>query len=78
MPLPEVGRLGTNADGSYNPDYCCYCFQSGRFTTPSITESEMVDLVANYWADRTHRPVEAARRKVAPRVAELKRWRSAP
>ena len=27
---------GNNADGSKNPDYCCYCFQNGMFTSPEI------------------------------------------
>ena len=31
MPLTRKEDCGTNADGSTNFDYCCYCYQKGEF-----------------------------------------------
>ena len=32
MPLQAEDQWGTNADGSLNEEYCCYCYQKGAFT----------------------------------------------
>ena len=29
MPLQAEDQWGTNADGSLNEEYCCYCYQKG-------------------------------------------------
>lgn len=42
MPLkksPNGG--GTNADGSKSTMYCSYCYDSGKFTQPDITATQM-------------------------------------
>ena len=31
MPLTNE-ILGTNADGTFNEDYCTYCYKDGKFT----------------------------------------------
>lgn len=46
MPMkkdPEGG--GTEADGSRNPKYCSYCYESGKFFQPDMTVDEMKTLV---------------------------------
>ena len=32
MPLQAEDQWGTNADGSLNEEYCCYCYQKDAFT----------------------------------------------
>jgi hypothetical protein len=32
MTLTNNDLLGTNADGTSNDEYCCYCFKDGKFT----------------------------------------------
>ena len=39
--------LGTNADGSLNNDYCCYCYKDGKFTQDCNME-EMIQHCLNY------------------------------
>lgn len=29
MPMTEEAHFGTNADGSFNKEYCCYCLKDG-------------------------------------------------
>ena len=42
MPLnKDEGHGGTEADGSKSPRFCSHCYQSGKFTEPSITMDEM-------------------------------------
>ena len=43
MPMEADTDFGTNEDGSRNEDYCCYCYQKGAFTNPSMTMEEMID-----------------------------------
>ena len=31
MPLEKPEDFGTNADGSRNKDYCCFCYENGAF-----------------------------------------------
>lgn len=47
MPLNEPELTGTNADGSKNEDYCCYCFANGAFTT-DCTMDEMIGTCAGF------------------------------
>ena len=41
MPLQAEDQWGTNADGSLNEEYCCYCYQKGAFTQ-DYTMEEMI------------------------------------
>lgn len=41
MPLQKNEDLGTNADGSPNEEYCCYCYRDGAFTQ-DCTMEEMI------------------------------------
>lgn len=42
MPLQKEQNFGTNKDGSYNQEYCCYCYQNGAFTS-DCTMEEMIE-----------------------------------
>ena len=42
MPLTPGVELGTEADGTENPDYCGYCYKGGGFTG-EMTMEEMID-----------------------------------
>jgi len=45
MPLDNPELLGTEKDGSKNPEYCKYCYQQGAFTTPGMALKDMSLLV---------------------------------
>lgn len=46
MPMQEE-QYGTNADGSRNDEYCCYCYQNGSFVGNSTME-EMAKFCARF------------------------------
>ena len=49
MPLEGEGAdngqsfFGTNADGSKNEEYCCYCYENGEFAYPDATMEEVIE-----------------------------------
>ena len=47
MPLQKQEELGTNADGSKNEEYCCYCFKGGAFTM-DCTMEQMIEHCAQF------------------------------
>lgn len=47
MPLNTTADHGTNADNSYNDDYCTYCFQQGKFTE-DYTMEQMITHCAQF------------------------------
>jgi len=75
MPLNKPADFGTNADGSKNEEYCCYCYQKGEFTEPSITLDQMVDKVANMMARMQGIPEDHALELTIQFIPKLKRWR---
>ena len=42
MPMQSADLFGTNADGSANQEYCCYCYKNGAFVQ-DCTMDEMID-----------------------------------
>jgi len=79
MPLsPEYGTgLGTNADGSVNPDYCEHCYKDGAFTS-DISMEQMIDFCEPHFvANVPGMTPEKARAIMNQMFPQLKRWRTA-
>ena len=75
MPLTGAPQeLGTEKDGSPNPDYCTYCYQNGAFTR-DCTMQEMIDfctpIMAQNHPGMTESDAAARMRSFFP---QLKRW----
>ena len=47
MPLTKVEDCGTNADGSTNFDYCCYCYKDGNFLM-DCTMDQMIEFCSQF------------------------------
>lgn len=75
MPMQKEEDFGTEADGSRSEEYCCYCYQKGKFTNPNCTLEEMVDLTAPFMAKAQNTTVEAAKEQVKQFLPMLKRWK---
>jgi len=43
MPMEKAEDFGTNADGSKNKDYCCYCYENGAFFYPEATMEQVIE-----------------------------------
>ena len=73
MPLTE-DMLGTNADGSKNPEYCRYCYQSGKYTRDCTIE-EMIDFCAPMMAEgNPEMTPKKAKEQMREFFPKLKRW----
>lgn len=75
IPMPNDSLLGTNSDGTLNPDYCRYCYDNGRFLQ-DVTMEEFIELCVPLapHAGMT----EAQMRNHCTRVfPALKRWKGA-
>ena len=73
--MPLTGDiLGTNADGSKNPEYCKHCYQGGKYTM-DCTMEQMIDFCAPMMAEgnpgMTQEKAKEQMREFFPR---LKRW----
>ncbi len=75
MPLGSADMQGTNADGSKNAEYCCYCYKDGAFTSEQ-TMDEMIETCVPFvskgepWPDE-----ETARKAMREMFPQLKRWK---
>ncbi|HCJ57919.1 hypothetical protein SDC9_193237 [bioreactor metagenome] len=75
MPMTEESHFGTNADGTKNKDYCCYCYQSGNFTKEENME-EMIENCIPFTLEAGVYPDEnAARAAMLEYFPNLKRWK---
>lgn len=73
MPLskdPKGG--GTEADGAKSSEFCSHCYVAGRFTDPTMTVDQMVELVTGKLKEM-HIPGFLARRFTKD-IPSLKRW----
>ena len=42
-PMEKSEDFGTNADGSKNGEYCCYCYEKGAFLYPEATMDDVIE-----------------------------------
>ena len=74
MPLEAPKQFGTEAGGAPNSEYCCYCYQSGKFTA-DLTLKQMQDKLVALAIERQFMPEADARKLAATVLPKLKRWR---
>ena len=72
MPLDGVGSFGTEADGTYNPDYCVHCYQNGAFTNPFISMADMKNHIRHVMG--RHHEDDKSIYQAINILPELKRW----
>lgn len=77
MPLGATEELyGTNADGSKNDEYCCYCYKEGKFTADCSME-EMIEFCIQPMMASVEGLTEAGAREMMQGIfPQLKRWKN--
>lgn len=77
MPMEQDKDFGTNADGSRNETYCCYCYQKGNFTAPDMTMEEMIAFNLKFNEENGHPfgPKDQARAMMERWFPTLSRWK---
>ena len=73
MPMEKEKDFGTNSDGSKNMEFCCFCYQNGRFTDEGITMEQKVEKSIEI-AKKMGIPGDKAREMASNVIPKLKRW----
>lgn len=78
MPMQTADQFGTNADGSLNQEYCCYCYKDGAYVQ-DCTMDEMINHCIKYLdefngACSTGYTKEEAIAEMRKHFPKLKRW----
>jgi hypothetical protein len=74
MPLRDSKDFGTNTDQSKNKEYCCYCFQHGKYIDFGITLKQKIE--KNIQIAKNMGMSEDKARKMAEDILpKLKRWK---
>ena len=70
----EFGNIGTNADGSFNEEFCSFCFADGAFVNPNQTLEEMIASSIENMTTDLNMPVEQATNLANSFIPTLRRW----
>lgn len=73
MPLAK-GFFAVEESGSWNPDYCRFCYKFGAFTEPELTAAEMVNRSVSHMVRVLGKDETEARRLAEGVIPTLKRW----
>ncbi len=73
MPMSDPKHFGTESTGKPSTEYCCYCYQKGRFTS-DLTLHEMIDKLASF-APKMGMTEPQARAMAEDVLPNLKRWK---
>lgn len=77
MPMSKPEEFGTNADGSKNEEYCCYCWVNGAFDgwCKDMTLEEMIENGIRFVIEAKAAETEnEARAMLKESIPKLKRW----
>ena len=72
MPLSEDGFVSREPDGSFNEDYCRWCYADGQFAYTSM--DALVDFLISHMPNPENLPEDERRRQYSSHLAQLKHW----
>jgi len=76
MPMAEPEEFGTEACGGVSQEYCCYCYQQGKFEDANMTLEEMIEACAPFLIESGEaKDADTARAMLKEFLPELKRWK---
>ena len=73
MPMPDNSLLGTNIDGSKNPDYCIYCYKNGEFID-KVSMEKYIEMMVPF-AAQANMTGDEMRHHCETIFPTLKRWK---
>ena len=74
MPLSEDGVISREPDGSFNEDYCKWCYADGRFAYES--KDALLDFLIAHMPDPDGLPEGERRALYDAHLSRLKRWKT--
>ncbi len=72
MPLTEDAVMSREPDGSFNEDYCKWCYTDGAFTYPS--KDALLDFLIEHMPDPDGLPEGERRKLFDQHLSQLKHW----
>ena len=72
MPLSEDDMISREPDGTFNEDYCRWCYTDGAFVYPS--REALLDFLIAHMPDPEGLPEEERRRRYDDYLVQLKHW----
>ena len=73
MPLNDDGMLSRDPDGSYNEEYCKWCYQDGEFAYQ--TKDALLDFLVGHMPNPDHLTEEERRAQFDSYLSLLKHWK---
>ena len=73
MPLSDDGMISRETDGSYNEDYCKWCYADGEFVYQS--RESLLDFLIGHMPNPDNLPDEERRAQFDSYLVQLKHWK---
>lgn len=73
MPLNEDGMISREKDGSFNEDYCKWCYMDGEFVYPS--KEALIDFLVEHMPNPENEKEEDRRAQFDAYLSQLKHWK---
>ena len=73
MPLSEDAMISKELDGSYNEDYCKWCYTEGTFTYK--TKDSLLDYLVSHMPNPENKSEEERRIEFDSYLSQLKHWK---
>ena len=73
MPLSEDGMISREPDGSFNEDYCTWCYADGRFAYAS--KDALLDFLTAHMPNPENTPEAGRRAMYDGYLSQLKHWK---
>ena len=73
MPMNEDDLVSREPDGSFNEDYCKWCYAEGVFAYPS--KNTLIDFLVSHMPNPDHLPDDQRRAQFDSYLSQLKHWK---
>ena len=73
MPLNEDSMISKEADGSFNEDYCKWCYNDGKFAYDS--RDSLLDFLISHMPNPESLPDDQRRMQYDGYLSQLKHWK---
>ena len=73
MPLNEDSMISKEADGSFNEDYCKWCYNDGKFAYDS--KDSLLDFLISHMPNPENLPDDQRRMQYDGYLSQLKHWK---
>ncbi len=73
MPLDQDDMVSREADGSFNEDYCKWCYTDGSFAYRS--KEDLLDFLVSHMPNPENTPDDVRRSQYDGYLSQLKHWR---